>query len=84
MQILYLGLGLALGASYFAAMWRTVRLHVDGAPAGWIALSYAARFAVVGLVFWWVAQAGAWPLLATFAGFLLARFAATWLLREAR
>jgi hypothetical protein len=82
--ILYLGLGLALGAGYFWIVWRTVRLHLDGAPAGWIALHYAGRLALAALALWWVAQAGAWPLLACFAGFLLARLAATRLMREAR
>lgn len=81
---LYAALGLALGAAYFALMWRTVRLHVDGAPAGRIALQYALRLGLAGVVLWRVALMGAGPLLASAAGFVVARLVATRFVRRDR
>jgi hypothetical protein len=80
--LLYLALGLALGGAYFALMWRGVRLQAEQAAPVWIVLHAVLRLAGAGLVLWLVAQAGAWPLLATFAGFLLARVGATRLARR--
>ena len=82
--MLYATLGLALGAAYFALMWRTVRLHVEAAPAGWIVLHYALRLGLAGVVLWRVALMGAGPLLATAAGFVVARLAATRFVRRDR
>ncbi len=79
--ILYLLLGLVLGAAYFALMWRGLRLRMASLPLTWVALQFVLRFVAAGLVFWLVARAGAWPLLATFTGFLLARFGAARLVR---
>lgn len=81
---LYLLFGLALGAAYFAAAWHTVRRFAGGAGAAGVAGLAVLRLAVAAIAFWWAARHGAGPLLAAFAGFLLARFAATRLLREAR
>lgn len=65
--------GVGLGLAYLGALRRTVEALAHG--AGWrmpMALTVARLAAAAGLLFL-AAKLGAIPLLATFAGFLLAR-----------
>lgn len=70
----------ALGAGGGWLYFRLLRLATDGFVAGGVARAAAltlARVCIAGLLFWSTAQLGAVPLLAAFAGFLLARRRAT-------
>jgi len=74
-------IGFALGLAYFAAMRRTVALFAGG--RGWLG-PLALTLARVGAAVLFLAAVAAWgalPLLAAFAGFLVARAQA---LRAAR
>ena len=73
--------GFAFGLAYFAALRQSVaRFAAEG---GWLGLSAftVGRLIAVGMLLTLAAKLGAAPLLATFLGFLLARFLA---LRSAR
>lgn len=76
-------IGLALGSSYFVALWATVRrLPQLRHPAVWMALSLLARLAVVLGALVLVVRSGGGPgLAAALAGFVLAR---TVLVRRAK
>jgi N-ATPase, AtpR subunit len=65
--------GFGFGLLYFAALERTVSLFVAG--CGWLGpLAFTlGRIATVGIFLGLAAKLGAVSLLATFAGFLLAR-----------
>ena len=70
----------ALGAAGGWVYFRLLRLTIDSfvAGGGWrrgLVLTLA-RLGGVGALFWFAAQFGAVPLLAAFAGFLLARHVA--------
>lgn len=79
---LFLLLGTALGAAYFALLWRSLQLHGKPGNGPKLAAHLVVRLVGAGLVFWLAARAGAWPLLATFAGFLIGRFGALRLVRR--
>jgi F1F0 ATPase subunit 2 len=69
----YAALGALIGAAYFAALGWNVRLYADhGAGTGGLLL-HLARLVVAVAAFTLCARQGAAPLLASFAGFLLAR-----------
>ena len=65
-------LGGVLGAIHFATLRHNVRAYLGGAGIRAVAL-HLARIALVGTAFALIAGAGALPLLAALAGFLLAR-----------
>ena len=77
---LMLPIGFALGLVYFAALRRTALLVLKRAVLPAIALTVGRGAAAVG-VFGLAAWLGFGPLIAAFAGFMAARWAA---LREAR
>ena len=67
--------GATLGVFYFLLLHRTVRIFTEGgAVLGAVSLT-AARLTLAVLVFWWIVQAGAAPLIAALAGFVAARIA---------
>ena len=72
---LYLAAGLALGALYFALLFRTVRLHASQASAAQVIPLYVIRLAAALAAFWVIAQQGALSLLLALLGFLIARAA---------
>jgi hypothetical protein len=74
--LLYGALGLAAGLAYFRALAAGVRAFVGGAEKRRVLLLHALRIAGAVALFWAVATQGAVPLLAAFAGFLLARLIA--------
>ncbi|WP_102225648.1 ATP synthase subunit I [Acidimangrovimonas sediminis] len=80
---LHLGLGLVLGAAYFALSWQAVRRFAAGEGAVRIVALGLLRLAMAAAVLWWSAQHGAGPLLAAFVGFVLARSGAIRMLRGA-
>jgi F1F0 ATPase subunit 2 len=66
------GLGALMASAYCAALWWNVRIYLG--DSGWRALPlHLLRIAVVALILTLCARQGAMPLLATFAGFLIAR-----------
>jgi F1F0 ATPase subunit 2 len=73
-------LGGVLGAVHFATLRLNVRAYLGGAAAWGIGL-HLGRVALAGAAFALIARAGALPLLAALAGFVLARLYA---LRAAR
>ena len=65
-------LGAALAAAYCAALWWNVSIYLG--DASWRALPlHLVRIAAVVLIFTFCARQGAMPLLASFAGFFIAR-----------
>ena len=78
----FLFAGAALGALYFLMLREAARLLAAGGGALRAAPLHAARFAVAGTGFWLAAQNGAAALLATLAGFVLARVVVMRLTRE--
>jgi F1F0 ATPase subunit 2 len=70
---LYPGAGALLGALYFVLVFRTARLHTEGAAASRIIPLYALRIGLAVAAFWAIAQQGAMPLLLALLGFLIAR-----------
>ena len=65
-------LGALLASAYCAALWWNVRIYL--ADASWRALPlHLLRIGGVVLIFTLCARQGAMPLLASFAGFLIAR-----------
>lgn len=69
----YFVLGLAVGAAHFHGLRENTRLWVEGRGNLRPALAHVARLSLVALVFFLVSRAGAAPLLASFAGFVVAR-----------
>ena len=67
--------GLAAGTLYFLLLHRSVGLFVRQGMALQAVPYFLARAAAALAVFWFAAQAGAWPLLAAAAGFVAARTA---------
>lgn len=65
--------GFLLGLVYFALLAAETRAFLDRAPLSRHLLLLVARILPAVLLFWLLVQAGAAPLLAGFAGFLLAR-----------
>jgi F1F0 ATPase subunit 2 len=65
-------LGAVLGALHFATLRYNVGAYLGGAGARAIAL-HLGRIVLVGTAFALIARAGAVPLLAALAGFMLAR-----------
>lgn len=72
----YLAAGMALGATYFYLLARTVGLHASQAAATRIISLYLLRLAAAVSAFWVIAQQGAAPILLALLGFLIARIAA--------
>ena len=70
----YLLAGIALGAFYFYALMRTVRLHMAHAALSKVLPLYLLRGGVALAAFWMIAQQGAGPLLSALLGFVGARF----------
>lgn len=67
-------LGLAVGAAYFAAMWRSAELFAGGGRVSSGIALVAGRFALILAVLALIAiRGGALPLLATALGILVAR-----------
>lgn len=73
---LYLLAGAGLGATYFALLLRSVRLHASKKAAARLIPLYILRFAAATAGFWLIAQQGALPLLLALLGFLVARIVA--------
>jgi hypothetical protein len=73
-------LGTLLGALHFALLRYNVGAYVGGAGLRAVGL-HLARIALVGAAFTLTARVGALPLLATLAGFVLARFPVMRMLR---
>lgn len=72
-----LALGLAVGALYFAAMWRSAQLFAGGGRTMAAVTLVVGRFAAIVLVLGGVAtRGGAGPLLATALGIVVARWVA--------
>ncbi|MEO6152324.1 MAG: ATP synthase subunit I [Croceibacterium sp.] len=73
----YLAFGLAVGGVYFATLWWNAQLFAERGRVALAITLVAGRFAVIlaalGLV---AVRVGAWPLLATALGIVLARMAA--------
>jgi F1F0 ATPase subunit 2 len=67
--------GLALGAFYFTALWRTVRqLPVTNSPASLMIGSFILRMAVVMAGFYFIMGTGHWErLAAAMLGFIIVR-----------
>ena len=80
--IIGLAAGLALGAAYFALLYRAVRLLAEAAPLRRAAPLHLARALLALGGFWGLMQLGVWPLLAGLGGFLIARLVAVRLLEE--
>ena len=74
--------GAALGAIFFGGLWWTIRMGVSSArPALWFFSSLLLRMGVVLAGFYFL-SGGRWErLLASLAGFVMARLAVTWLTR---
>lgn len=68
-----LGAGFIIGAGYFMLLYHAVRLHQSAAPLAGVVGIHLLRAALAIAAFWWLAQLGAWPLLAGLLGFLVAR-----------
>jgi F1F0 ATPase subunit 2 len=68
--------GIFLGASYFGALWWTVRqLPAVRRPRSWLVGSFLLRMALALVVFYLILQWGVLALGAAMGGFLLARLA---------
>jgi F1F0 ATPase subunit 2 len=72
---LYLAAGLAVGALYFASLWWNAEVFGRGGRTGTLIAAVVARFVLLSFVLTAASLQGAWPLLATAAGVLLARSA---------
>jgi F1F0 ATPase subunit 2 len=81
--ILYLVVGVALGAAYFALLRREVELLFAQASAVSVIPLHLLRVGLAIVAFWAVAQQGALALLLALLGFLVARTAARRWLRPA-
>ena len=75
--IISLVVGLALGAAFFYMLYRSVRIEKQGGSIKRMISLLVLRWGLALLVFWLMAQVGVLPLLLTLAGFLVARFGAT-------
>ncbi len=70
----YGAIGVLLGGGYFAGLWWTVaNLRAAAHPTARLLGSFALRATVAAVALLYVARAGAFPLAAAVAGFLLAR-----------
>jgi hypothetical protein len=67
--VIFLSLGIALGAGYFALLYFEVSQYVRGASARHAIATHMLRLTGAGVMFWLIAQYGAVPLLAALAGF---------------
>ena len=78
------GAGVVLGAIFFGGLWWTVRRGVlSSRPALWFLGSGLLRMSIALAGFHFV-SGGQWPRLVTcLVGFIVARFAVTWLMRPA-
>ena len=82
MLVMAWGAGCALGAAYFLGLWWTVRAGVSSAqPARWFLASLVARMSMAMAGFYLVAGGNWNRLLLCLLGFVMARFAVTWLTR---
>ena len=72
----YAAAGALVGAVYFLLLYRSVRLYATGAGAAKVTPLYLLRYAIAVAAFWFIAHAGAMPLLLALAGFLAARHGA--------
>lgn len=71
--VVYVPVGLLLGAVYFALLRRSLPDIQSSTPIAAYFPLFAARFGLAAFAFWCVAQAGAVPVLLALSGFLLAR-----------
>ena len=71
--VIWLALGMLLGAHYFFLLHRAVSLLASHATAIRIVLLSLIRFGVALTVFWVIALQGALPLLLALLGFVVAR-----------
>ncbi|HZD26518.1 MAG TPA: ATP synthase subunit I, partial [Alphaproteobacteria bacterium] len=78
----YGALGLALGLLHFASLRWLAGQYLGGGPRWRGALVHVARLALLGGTLVWIAQAGAWPLLAATAGLLAGRAAVMAMVRR--
>lgn len=78
--ILFALLGFGLGLVYFTLLRRSLAGPLSPAR---VAVHAVLRLGLAAAVLVFAARAGAWPLLATFAGFLAARVLATRQIRKA-
>jgi hypothetical protein len=69
--LVFLLVGILLGADYFALLYAEVRQHVRGSSARRTIMTHFLRLAAGALMFWLIAQCGATALLASLAGFTL-------------
>jgi hypothetical protein len=70
---LYLAGGGALGALYCALLRSALTLHARRAAVMRVLPLHAGRLVMTVAAFWLAAQQGAWPLLTTLLGFVIAR-----------
>lgn len=72
----FAALGFGGGMAYFRALAAAVSQTLDGGPRGKMVALHGARIVLAAGLFWAVSTQGAVALLATFAGFLVARHVA--------
>lgn len=65
--------GIVLGVLHFASLRALIRCFLEARRRWWVGVAQVLRVACVGAVFMVIAQSGALPLLAAFAGLLVAR-----------
>lgn len=70
---LFASLGGLLGAAFFSALRLNVRLYLGTGKLPWSLALHVVRFGILGVFFWWAAGRGVGPLVASLAGFLVAR-----------
>lgn len=82
MRVLAWAAGVGFGAIFFGGLWLTVRKGLSSPrPALWFSGSLLVRTSLVLAGFYWV-SGGHWDrLLLCLLGFVMARFAVTWLTR---
>jgi hypothetical protein len=69
--VVFLLLGITLGAGYYGLLFVEVGQYVHGASARYAIATHILRLAAAGVTFWLIAQHGAAPLLASLVGFTL-------------
>lgn len=67
--LVFLLIGVLLGAGYFVLLFAQVTQHARGASSGHAIVTHLLRVGAAVLMFWVIAQYGATALLASLAGF---------------
>lgn len=70
--LLFLLIGVLLGAGYFALLFAGVSQLTRGGSSRYAIMTHLIRLAAAGIMFWLIAQYGASALLASLAGFTVA------------